>query len=300
DVEINGQYKLDSDSVIDKSDIDSLSGSNVKAETMASVAKKAYEGLKIDEVGSAAEATYSFPLDMSISNTLTKTVDRGLYLCAPYKTNDLKHSYTFESFLVSVPTSQYITATKVDENGNVVSSGGSDEWKYDVELLLKSKAENLYGSFYIYKTLNTFNQSLGTASFVFEVNAYDEEDLVFSNVYTIDFDDASTQKRLIENVPAGTKVVVSEVYSGASYTQVVSDLIPATRTINELQPTINILDNDYQYVEFYNDYDNRLIEGGIGIENHFIKNNDNNAESEYKYTGNNLPSTNNQQESEGQ
>ena len=217
---------------------------------------------------------------------MTKILDKGLYLFVPQPTYDNIYDYTFKYSLVSVPTSKYITATKVDENGNIVSDdSASDDWEYNVDIILKPEATPRYGSLKIIKTLETFNESLGKASFVFEVEATREDKIVFSNVYSMYFDSAKTKSVSVEHIPAGSTVTVKEVYSGASYTLESNSVI-----------TKEIVANNTVEANFTNDYDNRLIEGGIGIENHFIKSNEDGVD--FEWDGSNIAATNDIQESE--
>ena len=92
---------------------------------------------------------------------------------------------------------------------------------YDTEIALKCKATEIYGNLKITKELKTYNESLGTTPFVFEVEAFygegDNKEIVYSNVFSMDFDKPGEQYIEVEKIPANSTVVVKEVYSGASY-----------------------------------------------------------------------------------
>lgn len=280
-IDATGQYT----DVISGVDLSSLSGSNVSASDTEKVAEAAYKAYKLDtENPERPYASVSF--DLSDISSAVSAMDKGLYLFVPQPTYDDIYDYTFKYSLVSVPTSKYITATKVDESGNIVSDDtASDAWEYNVDIILKPEATPRYGSLQINKTLNTFNESLGKASFVFEVEATRDNKTVFSNVYSMDFESANTESVLVEHIPAGSTVTVKEVYSGASYT-----------LASDSEITKAIVANDTVTADFTNDYDNRLIEGGIGIENHFVKSNEDGVD--FEWDGSNL--THNNSESEGQ
>ncbi len=176
----------------------------------------------------------------------------GVYLYVPYiaaDQEDPRYTYTFTSYIISAPTSNYI-----------MTGTGDDDWIYNVSFELKSEAEARYGSLEIVKTLDTFNSSLGDAAFVYEVKAVlAEEEEVLNNVYSIDFSAAGTKSIVIEDIPATSVVTVTEVYTGASYESVGNQVISG----NEIIP------NETTVVKFENDYDGRLISGGISAENNF-------------------------------
>lgn len=211
--------------------------------------------------------------------TATIANGAGIYLFVPQDCSDNDFNYTFTSYILYAPTSDYITL-----------GSGSDEWKYDASFLLKSEAKPKYGKVTITKNLKTFNDSLGTASFIYDVEATRDEKTVFSNVYTLTFDKndeyvdgAFTKSITIDKVPAGTTITVTEVYSGASYTIDVEE--NKTQTIEDLKA------GETGTVEFTNDYDEHLKEGGISVVNTFEKVEttvDGLATVDYNYTGNNL------------
>lgn len=171
----------------------------------------------------------------------------GLYLYVPEDITDTRYKYTFTSYVVMAPTSELITA-----------GTGSDAWVNTVRFNLKATEQERFGNLEIKKKLDSFNVSLGTASFVYRVTIKDGNETVSENVYSLDFDSATTKTKLLENIPAGYTVIVKEEYTGASYS-LVGDAT-ATKTI-EGEKTVT--------AEFENTYDNRLITGGVSAENNF-------------------------------
>ncbi len=165
------------------------------------------------------------------------------------------YQYTFMPQLVSLP------GKDADENG-VVSSANPGDWIYNFTMYLKPVQEVRRGSLDIIKDLLTYETS-DTATFVFEVEAVRDGRIVYSNVVSLSFTAPGQKHVLIENLPVGAQVTVTEVYSGSSY-----DLVsPASGTV-----TISAA--EVVSVTFENDYDER-VNGGHGITNHFAYDPDN-------------------------
>ena len=122
-----------------------------------------------------------------------------------------------------------------------------------------------YGNLKITKKLEKFNKSLGTATFVFSVEAVDTNGKnVFSNVYSMDFTSATTQSITIEKLPAGAKVTVEEIYSGGSYKSQDESLVKE----------VTIVANQTVEVTYNNTYNDERDEGTISIVNKFSKKED--------------------------
>ena len=239
-----------------------LSESDVTAEKIKTVADEAYK------VVEASDPNYTVTINPSKETTKSVNVNRGIYLYVVKDFQNNQYEYTFEKYIVMVPYSTTISqGTKVDENGNIVNKTPSDKWIYNPEIALKYSVEEIYGSLEIAKELKTYNKSLGTTPFVFEVEAsYGEgnnKKIVYSNVFTMNFSEPGTQTVEVPNIPANSTVVVTEVYSGASYKEVVSE--------NETH-TVKIQKDGTAKTKFTNDYDNQTDVGAISIENHFNEN----------------------------
>ena len=89
-----------------------------------------------------------------------------------------------------------------------------EDWDYNLTVPLKVEYT---GYVDIAKTLRTYEESEGTARFLFDVEAELDGELVYSNVEYMDFTAAETQVKRIEGLSEGTTVTVTEVYSGARY-----------------------------------------------------------------------------------
>ena len=81
--------------------------------------------------------------------------------------------------------------------------------------------------------------------------------MVFSDIASIRFDGVGFKSVVIDNIPAGSRVVVKEVYAAGSYKVTSSDNIETTIVAGD---TVNAV--------FTNDYNNKLIYS-TGVVNHF-------------------------------
>lgn len=268
EVKVNG----DIGTTVSGVDLSALSKSDVTAEEIKTIADKAYEVVKASDPSYKVKINPSTETSKPVNEVegVDRGVDRGIYLYVVKDFQNNQYEYTFEKYIVMVPYSTTISqGTKVDENGNIVKTTTSDEWIYNPEIALKYSVEEIYGSLVIEKELKTYNKSLGTTPFVFEVEAsYGEgnnKEIVYSNVFTMNFSEPGKQTVEVPNIPANSTVVVTEVYSGASY----KDVTP--KEINE-KHTVKSQKDVTAETKFTNDYDNQTDVGAISIENHFNEN----------------------------
>lgn len=172
----------------------------------------------------------------------------GMYLLCPRTVEAGDYEYAFLPGLVSLP-------------GNDYEVSGDDRWRYSVEAELKPEKRVCSGDLLIEKTLESYNETLGSALFVFQVEAVKGEETVYSDVLPLCFDKPGKKSMLVEDLPAGAKVTVTEVYSGASY-----------ETVTEPEQITVILPKGHAdapaRVEFVNRYQGGLIPGS-GVINHF-------------------------------
>lgn len=187
----------------------------------------------------------------------------GLYLVVAKETESATFKYSFTPYLVSLPNNNYYQTQ-------------NDDWVYDVKTSLKPLREDRYGDLVIEKELSVFNETVGGATFVFQIEATKdyatgngESDLktVYSDVVSITFEKPGVQQVLVEQIPAGAKVTVTEVYSGGSYTAV-GDIIKNTIIVADNNETADAEKDSAAQVFFENTYDGRL-NGGCGVVNHF-------------------------------
>ncbi len=146
----------------------------------------------------------------------------GLYLLLPEAVGFGAYEYQFAPSLVTLPTTEPIENPGYQEGGPE-----QDRYLYNLtynaKLTLKPERVDLVGMLRIEKELLRYRADLGPVSFVFEVKAEKAQDgqaqTVYSNVVSIAFSAPGLQHVDLANIPAGAKVTVTEVYSGASYAQ---------------------------------------------------------------------------------
>lgn len=150
-----------------------------------------------------------------------------------------EYTIRFSPELVAIPSKE------ADENG-VISSANPGDWIYDLTVFLKPEIEERDGSLEIIKDLLTYEDS-HDAIFVFQVEAVLDGELVYSDVVTMNFSAPGEQRTLIEGIPVGAVVTVTEVYSGAGYTLVAGPDGPVTITADSVASVT--FTNDYDYSE---------------------------------------------------
>lgn len=154
-----------------------------------------------------------------------------------------KHLYTFAPELVSLPS-------KLPENG-AINTANPGDWIYDLEVNLKPELNDLKGKLEIVKTLRTFDTAYGPATFVFQLDWY-ENGKHYSDVRTITFSSSGKQVLTVE-LPVGVTVTVTEIYSGAKY-----------EIVGSAEGTAVIEADEVARVEFINDYDEDSPPNGGG------------------------------------
>lgn len=165
----------------------------------------------------------------------------GIYLVISENALTEDHEYTFQPSLLTIPVQQ--------EDGS---------WTEDVTAFLKPEQNPRYGSLRIRKSLDSFNGMLGEVTFVFQIEGVDENgQTVYSNVAATTHSGAGTQEAVVDRIPSGTLVTVTEVYSGASY-----------ELTSQPQQQAQITADQVAGVEFSNTYNDELT-AGTGAVNQF-------------------------------
>jgi len=154
------------------------------------------------------------------------------------------YSYAFTPLLIALPTNTSPEDTSLGE------------WVADAELLLKYVQTERFGEITIYKTVRNFEGE--EATFVFSVEAEKNGVNVYSNVATIHMGQSGTLSATLDRIPAGSRVTVTEVYSGGRFELVGSG-------VAEIE---SVTVGEENAVSFENTY-NRKIISGHGIQNHF-------------------------------
>lgn len=156
-----------------------------------------------------------------------------------------------------------------DEDGGEVNRNSGYQWVYDPKVNLKPERALRFGSLEIVKVLSSYeteawkNQELvleeirENAVFVFGIEAELNGRNVYSDVLTVSFDEPGRRVLLVEKLPVGAEVTVTELYSGSGYSPE-----------GEKTKTLTIIAKETVSAEFVNRYDGRHT-GGHGITNQF-------------------------------
>ena len=240
---------------------------NISSETSAEEWKeKAASAMEVvtaaEDAGTPMQAAASTEIKAEAAGgVLTAAVsglETGMYLVAAEDVHSDLHIYSFQPYLLSLPDNYYYDGEEVE---------GSDIWVYDVETGLKPEQTPRYGDLEIIKRLTSYNETLQGASFVFSVEAELDGENVYSDVVSIVFDGPGTKSVLVEDLPAGSVVTVTEVYSGAGYSPSEGTAVSQTVTIIA-DPIGDEITGSPVTVEFENEYDDHL-NGGTSVVNHF-------------------------------
>lgn len=249
-----------------KLDLSSVSADDLDASaaTWAERAKEAQKMLKEDTA-----PTKSITLENGTGTA--DNLETGLYLVDTKKVITTNYTYTFTPYLVSLPTNNYYTTN-------------NDDWIYnltgDNAVGLKPEQHTRYGDLVINKELVNHNAALGDkATFVFQIDITTPDHKTETRIEEITFDAAGNDSVTIKKIPAGSTVVVKEIYSGASYKLTSPDNQTATIVANDEKEAGAA--GETAEVSFTNEHDGR-INGGYGVRNNFkLDEND-----QYQYTGN--------------
>lgn len=229
-------------------------------------ALEGYEELKLESITSettaaeweekaktAAQIVADTEPEASVSGEIingqgkVENISTGMYLVVADTVLSDTYEYSFTPYLISLPN-------------NYFGSTGNDAWVYDVTTGLKPGREERLGSLVIDKTLETFNATLGNTTFVFQVEGVKDGEKVYSNVFSMVFDGTGTKSIIVEELPAGAQITVTEIYSGASY-----------ELTSEPSKTVSIVADQEVHAAFSNDYNGKM-NGGSSVVNHFVNN----------------------------
>lgn len=145
--------------------------------------------------------------------------------------NSKEYTYVFAPQLISIPmkgTAEVKEPKKPQEDYMTSDTG---DWIYDLNVYLKPQRVERYGSLRIIKNLQDFavvaGQQLKPVTFVFEitwtaVEGDPPQKVQHRRVESLTFTGAGEQEIIVERIPAGMDVTVTEVYSGAGY-EIVGD-----------------------------------------------------------------------------
>ena len=248
DVDVSGNYTATKD--FTGLNVSSVSADNkdAAASEWADRAKEAQKMLK-----ESVEPTATVTLAKGIGSK--DGLATGLYLVDTPEVVTTNYTYTFTPYLVSLPTNNYY-------------SNGNDTWIYDLTdtnaIGLKPEEHARYGDLKINKTLANHNATTGKkATFVFKIEITPLKGKTETRIESLDFEAAGDSSVTITKIPAGVKVKVTEVYSGASYKLTSANDQTATIVATDRGST-----NTPASVSFTNDIDDNM-NGGYGVKNNF-------------------------------
>nr|WP_300837074.1 hypothetical protein [uncultured Acetatifactor sp.] len=159
--------------------------------------------------GLAAPAEY---LSETIKTDDPEHPDRSYVATMAYSDTEV---YTFQAMLVTLPG-----LTPNTDAATMGENPWTYPWVYNVNVILQDKYEKTdrYASLEIVKNLTDFKEG-AAVTFLFSVEAVRDGASVYSNIIPVSFDAAGQGSALIEKIPAGADVVVTEVDSGPVYQQ---------------------------------------------------------------------------------
>ena len=192
-------------------------------------------------------------------------IPAGLYLTVPHSlgTTDYIVTDNETGYTQSQAVSASYTYSFLPELLAIPDNDGS----YNLNSTLKFSMEERFLNLEIIKTLETYEVSrddytLTPATFLFDVEAYsnaDRTETVYSNIISITFGTAEQESYVLaDTIPVGSYVVVTEVYSGASYSLVSDESL--TFDTAETVPADRVL-----RAEFTNDYTGSRKTGGAVV-----------------------------------
>lgn len=163
----------------------------------------------------------------------------------------------------------------IDEENGVASVNAdstpdttTDNSLFNLNLNCGITLDQPFADLLIKKKLNKWESS-GEVTFVFDVTARKDEEVVYTNVVSMTFNNLGEQSYLIEQkIPTGSEVTVTEIYSGSGYVIDGDDHQTVTLTVVGE-------DEDPATVSFVNKYDSVSGKHGSGILNTFTKDGEN-------------------------
>ena len=186
--------------------------------------------------------------------------------------SDTKMFY-FTPFLVAIPNK----LSSIDKDSKITTTD-TNPWVPDVTVYLKPSPKPLYGNLKIYKKVTNFedrldDQKVTPMTAVFKIDGYNAAgEKIYNNVASITVP-SKQDYVILEHIPVGTRIEVSEIYPGSGYIQVGSaeyqgdpektDVVIAKPSNANPESDTNIA-----YVKFTDTYSGELKKG-YGIMNTF-------------------------------
>lgn len=199
-------------------EIEGLAGITRESEADAVDAVIALLSAEIADKAPAADYTISVE---NCSGSISDA-ENGVYLGLTAEFGSGRYTYTVAPMLVMLPW-------------EVAVVNGEPHFENDVEFVLKVERGNSRGKLVIEKTLEKIKAG-DSPTFIFSAVGYLNDELVLDKVVTLNFNAAGTQEYVIEDIPAGTVVTVTEEYSGAGYVLLTDKSVTVT-IIADVEPS---------------------------------------------------------------
>ena len=180
----------------------------------------------------------------------------GLYLVGAEQVVTDNYVYDFTPYLVSVPNNRFYGT-------------GDDSWIYNVEMGLKAEQTPRYGNLQIQKVVESLSAMPGSAAtFVYQLDIKTPKGEQEQRIEAVTINKEGTEYATVTNIPAGSTVTVSEIYSGAGYEQISG---PSPETVQIIANDDYVSEGEtakVASVSFVNAPDGTTT-GGYGIRNNF-------------------------------
>lgn len=206
-----------------------------------------------DEAWTIAKSSDVEPIVIPAGETITGLTD-GIYLVWMTDVTTGTDTYRFTPALVALPG-------KVDASGSPVYNTSVGRWTntepiVPVSVILKSEITGRFGSLQINKTVNDFAGE--AATFVYHIVDTETGGKEYENYAAVQYTAQGVQSTVVSHIPAGMKLTVTEVYTGARY-----------QLASEADAVATIVADTVVGVDFVNKPSNTGTQGH-GIENHFV------------------------------
>lgn len=217
------------------------------------MAKSDWEGMAAEGAKIVRDRSLTPDAAAPAGQTITGLPD-GIYLVLIPDVASAQYSYSFAPQIVSLPG-------KVGADGKPVYNTSEGRWTNSdpavpVEIVAKPSMDVRYGRLEINKTVTDFSGEGDT--FVYRIADTQTDGKQFEAIAAINYTANGAKPAVIERIPAGMEVTVTEVNTGARY-----------QVVSEASQTVTIVGGGVTPVSFENE-PNGSAKGGHGIENHFV------------------------------
>lgn len=242
DLEFNGAQTIDDWAILAQQAI------SIALNTGAGrVAENAAVKQPIEQLGAGLYLVVPHGADMIPEHYVTTVTDgKGNESIATIANSDF-HTYRFAPALVALPTKE------ADSNGSITAANPGD-WIYYATVTLKPQQTPRLVSLKIIKQLINYDEIGGPATFDFQIVAMLDEKKVCDKIVSLTFEAAGEQYCIVDDIPVGAEVTVTELNTNASYKLVEGWASSQTITLQ--------LDTEFNEVKFVNEFTGTTVKSG--------------------------------------